>query len=63
VLPSYAVTSELAAGSLFELKVREPLPAMTLGLTLQRQPVEGSPLHDMIQQIEQVFENSDLTSS
>lgn len=63
VLPSYAVTSELAAGSLVELKVREPLPAMALGLTIQRQPAEGSPLHDMIQQIEQAFENSDLASA
>jgi molybdate transport repressor ModE-like protein len=58
VLPAYAVTTELAAGSLFELKVREPLPAVTLGLTTQRQPMEGSPLHDMIQQIELVIDAS-----
>ena len=63
VLPSYAVTSELASGSLVELKVREALPAMALGLTTRRQPMDGSPLHDMIQQIEQVFESSDLTST
>jgi molybdate transport repressor ModE-like protein len=63
VLPSYAVTAELGTGSLFELKVREPLPAMALGLTTQRQPVEGSPLHDMIQQIEQVFVNPGLTAA
>jgi molybdate transport repressor ModE-like protein len=63
VLPTYAVTSELAAGSLFELRVREALPAMALGLTIQRQPAEGSPLHDMIQHIEQVFESFDLTAT
>jgi molybdate transport repressor ModE-like protein len=52
VLPNYTVGEELAIASLFELKVREPLPAIAVGLTMQRQPLEASPLHDMIQQIE-----------
>jgi DNA-binding transcriptional LysR family regulator len=60
VLPSYTVTEELATGSLFELIVREPLPAVALGLTIQRQPLEASPLRDMIQQIENIFERSNL---
>jgi DNA-binding transcriptional LysR family regulator len=52
VLPDYAVAEELAAGTLCELKVREPLPAVAVGLTMQRRPIETSPLHYMIQQIE-----------
>jgi DNA-binding transcriptional LysR family regulator len=60
VLPIYAVTEELASGSLFELRVREPLPAVTLGLTMQRQPLEASPLHDMIRRIEIILDSCDI---
>jgi DNA-binding transcriptional LysR family regulator len=61
VLPDCAVAEELAAGTLFELKVREPLPAVAVGLTMQRRPFEASPLHDMIQQIECGIIGSDLS--
>jgi DNA-binding transcriptional LysR family regulator len=56
VLPAYAVAQELATGSLLELKVQEPLPALALGLTIQRRPSEASPLHDMIQRLEKGFD-------
>jgi DNA-binding transcriptional LysR family regulator len=55
VLPAYAVAEELARGSFLELKVQEPLPALALGLTIQRRPPELSPLHDMIQRLEKGF--------
>jgi DNA-binding transcriptional LysR family regulator len=55
VLPAYAVAEELAAGSFFELKVQEPLPALALGLTVQGRPAATSPLHDMIQRLEKGF--------
>jgi DNA-binding transcriptional LysR family regulator len=60
VLPSYAVAAELASGSLHELRVREPLPAVALGLTLARQPDEASPLHDLIRNFEFIVDGSDL---
>ena len=60
VLPNYAVATELARGSLFELKVREPLPAIAVGLTIQRQPLEASPLHDMIEHIEKALDSAHL---
>jgi molybdate transport repressor ModE-like protein len=56
VLPNYAIADELAREALFELVVREPLPAVAVGLTMQRQPLEASPLHDMIRQIEKVLD-------
>src|SRR4051812_20734705 len=56
VLPNYTVAGELALASLFELKIQEPLPAIAVGLTMQRQPIEASPLHDMIQQIEKTLD-------
>jgi molybdate transport repressor ModE-like protein len=61
VLPNYAVLEELASGSLFELRVRESLPAVSVGLTIQRQPLDASPLHHMIQQIEAALNNAHLT--
>jgi len=57
VLPSYAVAAELASGSLFELKVKESLPAVALGLTMQRRPADSSPLHDMISHIERALDS------
>ena len=60
VLPNYTVAEELALASLFELRVREPLPAVSVGLTIQHQPVEASPLHDMIQQIEKALDRAHL---
>ena len=61
VLPNYAVAEELASGALFELRVREPLPAVCVGLTIQRQPLEASPLHYMIRQIEKALNSAHLT--
>jgi molybdate transport repressor ModE-like protein len=58
VLPIYAVAEELASGSLFELRVCEPLPAVALGLTVQQQPLNASPLHDMIRQIENILDST-----
>ena len=54
VLPAYAVAEELATGAFLELKVREPLPALALGLTIQRRPSAASPLHDMIQRLARI---------
>lgn len=51
VLPAYAVAEELTAGSLIELKVRDPLPAIALLLTTQGAPVESSPLQNLTEQI------------
>jgi DNA-binding transcriptional LysR family regulator len=51
VLPSYAVAKELALGEFQDLRVEEPLPAIALGLTTQRRPLEASPLHDMIERL------------
>jgi molybdate transport repressor ModE-like protein len=62
VLPSYAVADELASGSLFELRVREPLPAVCVGLTIQRPPLEASPLHFMIGQIEKALNSAQFNS-
>jgi molybdate transport repressor ModE-like protein len=60
VLPNYTVAEELASASLFELRVREPLPAVSVGLALQRQPLEASPLNDMIEQIEKALDRAHL---
>ena len=56
VLPSYAVSAELASGALVELKSREPLPAIALMVTTQEQPAESSPLHLLIGQIASAFD-------
>jgi DNA-binding transcriptional LysR family regulator len=60
VLPTYAVAAELKSRSLFELKVREPLPPIALALMLQGLPSAASPLQDLIQKIETVFNRSEL---
>lgn len=51
VLPNYAVAEELAAGSLAEVKVGEPLPSIALLLTTLEPPAPSSPLHNLTQQI------------
>jgi DNA-binding transcriptional LysR family regulator len=60
VLPSYAVNEDLAAGRLHELRIREPLPAIALGVTAQYEPLETSPLHEVIRQFEQSLNQADL---
>ncbi len=55
VLPNYAVTEELAAGSLAAIKVREALPAIALQLTTPEPPAEASPLHDLVTLIGAAF--------
>ncbi|MEP6885438.1 MAG: LysR family transcriptional regulator [Gammaproteobacteria bacterium] len=60
VLPHYAVAQELERRALFALKVRESLPAMFVGLTLEREPLEVSPLHNLIKQIESVLDTGAL---
>jgi len=55
VLPRYAVTEHLASASLFELKVREPPPDVFVGLTVQRDPREATPLREIIVQIERTL--------
>jgi DNA-binding transcriptional LysR family regulator len=60
VLPNYAVSQELSNRSLFSLKVREPLPAIFVGLSLERPPVEDSPLYSLIGQIEKVLSSTRL---
>lgn len=56
LLPGYAVAKELALGEFLEVCVQEPLPSIALGLTTHYQPAEASPLHDMIQCIEQALD-------
>jgi molybdate transport repressor ModE-like protein len=51
VLPDYAVNGELAAGSLVELQLDDPPPAITLRLTTLKPPQAGSPLDGLIGQI------------
>jgi molybdate transport repressor ModE-like protein len=63
VLPNYAVAEELASGSLYELRVREPLPAVCVGLTIQRPPLDTSPLHFMIGQIEKALNSAHFNLS
>jgi DNA-binding transcriptional LysR family regulator len=55
VLPAYSVAEELSWGSLVELKVREPLPAIALLLTTPETPSESSSLHHLIEQIDGAF--------
>jgi len=55
VLPTYTLGEELASRSLVELKVPEPLPSVALWLTTQRQPLDGSPLYDMVEQIDRAL--------
>ena len=62
VLPDYAVAEELASAALFELEVRESLPGLFVGLTMQRQPHEASPLHEMVMQIEKTLARSQLVA-
>ena len=56
LLPGYAVAKELATGEFLDVRVQEPLPTIALGLTTHYQPAEASPLHDMIQHIEQALD-------
>jgi DNA-binding transcriptional LysR family regulator len=60
VLPNYAVSTELSNRSLFALKVREPLPAIYVGLSLERPPIEASPLYSLIGQVEKVLSGAHL---
>jgi len=55
VLPNYAVAEELAAGSLAEVRVREPLPAIALLLTTLEAPGRSSPLQSLTDQIGAAF--------
>ena len=48
VLPDYAVAEELAAGSLAAVKVKDPLPAITLRLTTRDIPQPASTLDGLI---------------
>ncbi len=57
VLPNYAVVDEFKAGSLFELKVHEELPSVSVGLTIQRAPIEASPFQHLILNIENVLKS------
>lgn len=52
ILPHYAVAEQLASAALFELNVQESPPEVFVGLTLQHQPLETSPLQEIIRQIE-----------
>ena len=56
VLPEYAVAEELTAGTLVELKVSRPLPALALLLTTLATPVEGAPLHKFTKHISEILE-------
>jgi len=51
VLPDYAVRDELSAGSLAELSLDDPTPAVSLRLTTLKPPEPGSPLDSLIEKI------------
>lgn len=51
VLPSYAIAEEVASGLLVELRLSEPLPAISLLLTTQKRPLQPSPLFGLSEQI------------
>jgi len=51
VLPDYAVKDELSAGSLAELILHDPKPAVSLRLTTLKPPQPGSPLDGLIEKI------------
>jgi DNA-binding transcriptional LysR family regulator len=56
LLPGYAVARELKEGEFLDVRVYEPLPSIALGLTVQNDPPEGSPLQDMIHCLEQALD-------
>jgi DNA-binding transcriptional LysR family regulator len=56
VLPNYAIEEQLSSASLFELPVEESPPDVFVGLTVQREPLEASPLQEIVRQIEQSLE-------
>lgn len=62
VLPNYAVADELRLGSLFELRVHEALPPVSVGLTIQRAPVDASPFHHLILHIESVLDGASYSA-
>lgn len=55
VLPNYVIAEELSSGSLIELKVREPLPAIALMLTMLEPPLKSSPIHNLTERIDDAF--------
>lgn len=63
VLPDYSVTEELSARSLIALKLRDPLPPISLRLTTLKPPQAGSPLDSLIRQILEAFPAMDATTS
>ena len=60
VLPAYTVTEEIQSGTLRELCVQEPLPAVAIWLTTQRRPLESSPLLDLLQLFEEVLQDWEM---
>ena len=61
VLPDYAVSDELSAGSLVALKLQDPPPPIALRLTTLRPPQQGSPLDAFIAQIRQALPGLEAT--
>jgi DNA-binding transcriptional LysR family regulator len=55
VLPDYAVAEELAAGSLVALETQDPLPPVSLCLTILTPPPAASPLESLIGKIHEAF--------
>ena len=55
VLPDYAVAEELSAGSLVALETEDPLPPVSLCLTMLKPPRAASPLESLTGKIREAF--------
>ena len=62
VLPDYAVAAELAAGSLVALETEDPLPPVSLCLTMLKLPRAASPLESLAGKIREAFHRPDAVA-
>jgi len=59
VLPEYSVAEELSTGSLLALETHDPLPPVSLRLTILKPPPAASPLESLIGKIRETFHRPD----
>jgi len=57
VLPDYAVTEELAAGSLVAVRTDVPLPAIALRLTTGDTTTAASPIQALVEELTRALQN------
>ncbi|MDB5706384.1 MAG: hypothetical protein JWN66_3500 [Sphingomonas bacterium] len=63
VLPDYAVVEELAAGALVALETHDPLPPVSLRLTVLKAPEAASPLESLIGKIGDMLHRPDSATT